>query len=250
MADQPRATAPKEGQRPASDWTAKPLLSIDTETTGVDPFGARIVEIGAVSLDLSGNILSSWSTIVDPGVEIPAEAAAIHGISTSRAMAEGVNPAKAIQHTADLIHEAAMAGEPIVMFNARYDWPLLLTEAERYGVDVFPYAAILDPFLIDRMVDQFRKGGRKLGMVATHYGVELKEEEAHGALADAVASGRVMRRLVEKYPQIGDRSLASLWLRQIRGHEKWRGGFVDYLRRTKDPDADVAPGWPIPVAAG
>lgn len=234
----------------SADWTIRPLLSIDTETTGTDPFSDHIVEVAAVRLDHDGELLSGWSTIVDPGVEIPTEAAAVHGITTSKAMAEGVQPKEALEKVADLIHEAALAGEPIVMFNARFDWPILLSEAERHQVEIFPYAAILDPFLIDRMVDQYRKGGRKLGLVAAHYGVELKEEEAHGALADAVASGRVMRRLVRQYPQIGEHSLATLWLRQIRGHERWRDGFEDYLRRTKDPDAVVRPGWPIPVAAG
>jgi DNA polymerase-3 subunit epsilon len=232
------------------DWSAKPLLSIDTETTGVNTDEDRIVEVAAVRLDLSGVVLDSWSTIVDPGVEIPDIAAQIHGITTSRAMAEGVAPAKALQHVADLVLEAAHAGEPIVIYNATFDLPLLITECHRHDVDFYPFAPILDPLLIDRMLDRYRSGGRKLGQVAAHYGVTLTEEEAHGALADATASGRIMRRIVETHPQVGDRSLAWLWLRQVRGHEESRVSFQDYMRRTKDPDFESHPGWPIPTAVG
>jgi hypothetical protein len=74
--------------------------------------------------------------------------------------------------------------------------------------------------------------------------VGLSDEDAHGGLADATASGLIMRRLCERYPKITDHSLATLWLRQVKGAERDRLSLVDYMRRNRDPDFDKAPGWP------
>lgn len=232
------------------DWTIRPMLSLDTETTGVNVDEDRIVEIAAVLLDHDGQVMHQWSAIIDPGVEIPTEASAIHGITTSRAMAEGVKPAEALQTAADLIHEAHVGLCPIVIYNATFDLPLLINECHRHGVELFPFAAVLDPLLFDKALDQYRKGSRKLVDVAKHYGIELSAEEAHGAVADATASGRIMRELIKQYPQLGDQSLARLWLRQVRAAENQRASFVDYMRTRKDPDFDKPVGWPIPTAAG
>jgi DNA polymerase-3 subunit epsilon len=231
----------------SADWTIKPMLAIDTETTGIDTETDRIVEIAAVELDFDGNITSRWSTIIDPGIEIPLEASAVHGISTSKAVAEGMAPSKALQIAADLIHEAHRQMHPVVIYNAVFDLPLLINECHRNGVELFPFAAILDPLLMDKALDQYRKGSRKLVDVAKHYGVELSADDAHGAVADATAAGRIMRVLIRRYPQLGDQSLARLWLRQVRNQEAQRESFVDYMRTRKDPDFEKPSGWPIPV---
>jgi DNA polymerase III subunit epsilon len=78
------------------------------------------------------------------------------------------------------------------------------------------------------------------------YGVELGDQ-AHGALADAVASGRIMHELLRRYPKIGEHTLADVYMRQVRGAEEQRESFVDYRRRTSDPTFDKPPGWPIPT---
>lgn len=227
----------------AASWVDEPWLSLDTETTGVDWTRDRVVEVAVVVVYPDGTTGDSFTTVVNPGVEIPEEASAIHGITTDRARDEGVTTADALAEVARRIFDHGH--HPIVMFNARFDWPILLAEAERHGVE-FPFLApVLDPFLVDRMVDKYRKGGRKLMLVAQHYAVELDEVDAHGALADAVASARVMRAIVARFPQVGRHSLASVFLRQVRGHEQWRQGFVEYKRRT-DPAFDIDPGWPVP----
>jgi DNA polymerase-3 subunit epsilon len=235
----------------AAPWTFLPLLSIDTETTSTDPFDARIVEVAAVEVAPDGTATDEWSTIVNPGIEVPDEAAAIHGITTERACNEGIEPLAALGGLAGRVWEHierhnGQAG--LVMFNARFDWPLILTEAERHGVDMPCFASILDPYLIDRMADRYRKGKRQLTLVADHYGVDLGDQ-AHGALADATAAGRVMWQILDRYPAIGDHTLASLWLRQVKGHETDRERFEDYMRRNVDPSTEIVAGWPIPVKA-
>lgn len=230
-------------------WPTLPLLAIDTETTGVDPFTDRIVEDAAVLVAPGGEVLA-WSThIVDPGIDIPAGAAAIHGITTDRARTEGISPTEMLDNLGNRIaghladHESLAA---VVIYNARYDWPLLLSEAQRHGCH-FPAAVpIIDPLTLDRMVDPYRKGGRKLVTVAAHYGVEL-DGDAHGARVDATAAARIALAIAAKYPDLAGMTLAGLQLEQAVGFEAWRSGFEDWLRRNKDPEASIPAGWPLPA---
>lgn len=230
------------------DWTMAPWVSIDVESTGVHCYEDRIVEIACVGIGVDGEVIDPWSAVVNPGVEIPDEAAAIHGITTERAEAEGITTAEALTIVADRIFENGWRS-PVIAYNARYDLPMILAEAERHGVDFPAFAPILDPYLLDRMADKYRRGKRQLTLVADHYGVALGDN-AHGALADAIAAGQVMRKLIAKYPQIGDHSLGDLFVRQAKGHETQRQSFEEYMRRTKDPDFEASIGWPIPTTQG
>lgn len=226
-------------------WVDEPMLALDTETTGVDCWSDRIVEVAAVEVLPDGSVREAFTAVVDPGVDIPTEASDIHGITTERARAEGCQPAVALHAVARRLF--AHGHRPVVMFNARFDWPLLIAEAERHGVDFPCIAPVLDPYLIDRMVDRDRRGKRRLVMVAQHYGVELTDDDAHGALADAVAAARIMRALLERHPEIGAKSLASVYVRQVRGAERDRVSFADWMRINVDPQFESAPGWPIPT---
>ena len=229
-------------------WFERPFLAVDTETTGVNPFEDRVVEVAAVIVRPDGTQDFAWSTIVNPGVDIPDGAAQVHGITTDRAQAEGIDPATAITTVANTVFDFAVGKDPmpVVMYNAKFDWPLLIAEASRHDLEFPAFAPILDPLLIDKAYDRYRKGSRKLVDVAAHYGVPLGDD-AHGALADAVASARVMRALVDAFPEMREFSLAEMYVRQVRAAEKQRESFVDYMRRSKDPGFDTPAGWPIPA---
>lgn len=229
-----------------ASWAERPFLAVDTESTGLDVYEDRIVSVATVLVDDEGTTTFQTHVTIDPGVDIPEAASNIHGITTERARAEGTTPAAALVDVAASIRKAIAEDWPIVIYNSTFDWPLLLAEADRHGVD-FPAAApILDPFLLDRMLDRYRRGSRKLVDVASHYGVPLDAADAHGALADATAAALVMRAIIAKYPAIAEHPLAGVVLRQVRGHEQDRQRFVDYMRVNKDPDFDKPAGWPIP----
>ena len=73
-------------------WWEGPLATLDTETTGTDPEQARLVT-GCLSVPGPSNDLDlSLRIVVNPGVEIPAEAAAVHGYTTARAVELGTDP--------------------------------------------------------------------------------------------------------------------------------------------------------------
>ena len=73
---------------------------IDVETTGFRPWADRIVEVACVLLD-GCRVAGRWSTLVNPGMPIPAEATAVHGI-TDGMVAAAPEPAFAV-------HDAACA---------------------------------------------------------------------------------------------------------------------------------------------
>ena len=225
-------------------WAHLPLLAVDTETTGVDPTEDRIVEVAAVRLH-HGEVTLSWSVVVDPGVEIPDGAANVHGITTERAQAEGVAPVDALRHLGDLIDDH---DGPLVIYNARFDWPLLNVEASRHGLD-WPDALILDPLVLDKHLDPYRKGSRKPIDTAHHYGVTLTEDEAHGAASDALAAARIVEAMAAATPAMTGTSLAGLQVWQERWHDDQAASFADYMRRTKDPQFTKALGWPLPTGA-
>ena len=61
------------------------FVVFDLETTGLNHEDCQIVEIGAVKVE-KGRIVEKFSTFVDPEVEIPLDATAIHGITDEMVM--------------------------------------------------------------------------------------------------------------------------------------------------------------------
>ena len=117
-----------------SKWDGWDVLGFDLETTGVDVWSDRIVQSALVRIDAGKRpVTSTW--LVNPGIPIPDEAAAVHGITTERAAAEGGDPG---QMLFELVGQLALAmgrGRPVVGMNLSYDLSLLEAECARHGVD-------------------------------------------------------------------------------------------------------------------
>jgi DNA polymerase-3 subunit epsilon len=65
------------------------LAVFDTETTGLDTRHARIVTCFLGIIGPGGEVQESHSWLADPGVDIPEQASAVHGVTTEMARAEG-----------------------------------------------------------------------------------------------------------------------------------------------------------------
>jgi len=224
------------------NW-AKSLAVFDLETTGLDVTTARIVTATVATLDQNGAVVDLAEWLVNPGVEIPEAASNVHGVTTERAVAEGVDPKTAVAEIIDLLrrHNLEM---PLVAFNAPYDFSILKAEAERYGIDSLDPKPVIDPLVLDRKVDRYRKGKRNLGVMSEHYGIKL--EDAHNATADAVAAGRIAQQLARKFPElaIDARELHDL---QSGWSDQQAESFAEYLRKQNRPDYRAELGWPIKV---
>ncbi len=184
-------------------WLDGPLTAFDIETTGVHPKTDRIVTAVVVHWDPQGAVKTrEW--VADPGVEIPESAAAIHGITTAHAREAGVKAPVVVRGIVEELSRLTADGTPLVVFNAPFDLTMLSAEAERYDIEFKVPSRVIDPSVLDKHLDRYRKGLRRLQPTCEHYGVELTAEDAHDAREDALGAmrlawvlgsrGRVIRR--------------------------------------------------------
>lgn len=181
-------------------WHLGRLAALDFEATGTDPRTARIVTCcGALVGGETPPEVTSW--MVDPQVEIPAEATEIHGITTETARTRGTHPTVALPQIVEWLHQVATGGTPLVVFNAPYDLTLLDRELRRHvkqlggpGIGgLLAQLRVVDPLAIDKALDRYRKGKRTLEATCQVYGVALNG--AHDAAEDAKAAARVAYRM-------------------------------------------------------
>lgn len=234
-------------------WHERRLAAFDIETTGVDPESDRIVT-AAVSLVGGGRPGEHHAWLVDPGLEIPAGATAVHGVTTEQARAEGRNAAEAVEEIVTVLAEQLRWGVPVVAFNARFDLTTLDREAVRHGVR--PLAdrvgadalLVVDPYVLDKHVDRFRKGKRTLSAVAAHYRVPL--DEAHAAGEDAIAAARIAWRMGQAFPELSGLELEQLHVEEIAWAAEQAASLQEWFRRDGREER-VEPAWPIvPRAVG
>jgi DNA polymerase-3 subunit epsilon len=230
------------------NWHLGRLSAFDIETTGTDPEHDRIVTaaVSLVGAEIEGRH-RAW--LVDPEVEIPAGASAVHGISTERARADGIAPRVAVEEITGILAAHLRDGVPIVAFNARFDLTILDREARRHGL--VPLAdrvggvdrlIVIDPFVLDKQVDRFRRGKRTLEAVCEHYRVRL--DQAHAANADALAAARVAYRLASSIAELRDVDLRSLHAQQVEWAAQQAASLQDYFAGIGRPER-VEGAWPI-----
>ena len=184
-------------------WHDLPIALIDVETTGRDASVDRVVEIG-IAVARHGVVTARYNWLINPGVPIPAEVTAIHGIKD-----EDVKDSPRFEAIA---HEVAAALEACVpaAYNAAFDRAFILGEFARTGTRLpeapaeggAPLGAPalrkdvewVDPLVWAREIQQAEKS-RALGEVAARLGVKL--ESAHRASADAEAAVLVLYSLAQ-----------------------------------------------------
>ncbi|MGO1544292.1 MAG: exonuclease domain-containing protein [Gulosibacter sp.] len=224
-------------------WTEK-IAVFDTETTGVNPAEARLVTAFVGMLDANGDIERGTDWLADPGVEIPEQAAAVHGITTEIAQANGEPVAVVLEKVVASLNWIAKNNLALVIYNAPFDLTLIEAECKRHGIT--PPALgeqVVDPLIIDRAVDKFRKGKRTLTDTAAVYGVELIG--AHDAAADSVAAGQIAQAIARKYPDQLEVPIAELHRMQVDWARAQAEDFQSYMRRTKDPNFTADGDWPV-----
>lgn len=228
-------------------WHTRRLAAFDIETTGIDVEHDRVVT-AAVSVVGAGAPTASHSWLVDPGVEIPAEASVVHGISTERARRDGRDPAEAVDEITAALAAQQLAGVPIVAFNARFDLTILDREARRHDVEPLvdrlggmDRLLVVDPFVIDKAADRYRRGRRTLTAVCEHHGVPLVD--AHDANADALAAARVAWRMATTMLAIGGADLARLHRWQVTWAAQQAASLEAYFAAQGRPER-VEPAWP------
>lgn len=233
-----------------STWLDAPLLGFDTETTGTNVAADRIVTVALVHSVGPGRdheTVATW--LIDPEMDIPEPAQRVHGISTDHARAHGLKAAEALEEVASMIAESLGKDVPLVAFNGSFDLAILENELTRLGLPTLTsrlghdIAPVIDPLVVDRGVDRFRKGKRTLTDMLAHYGVE-QDGRLHTADVDVSATLDVLRAIVAAHPQVGASALEDLHREQIGWHRSWAENFNEFLKK-KGKTPDVSTTWPL-----
>ena len=169
----------------------RPLVFMDLETTGLNVSQDRIVELALIRVAPSGDVTEKVRRF-NPGVPIPAEASAVHGITDADVADEPPFAARA-RSLARLLESCDLGG-----FNLRrFDLPMLLAEFRRAGV---PFQ-VGDRRIVDAQMIFHREEPRDLSAAVRFYlGREM--EDAHSALADIRATAAVLGAQLEHYPHL------------------------------------------------
>lgn len=231
-----------------TSWADGPLLGFDTETTGVSPETDRIVTAALVRADRSGVRTATW--LVDPGVEIPAGASAIHGITTAHARAHGEPPGQALAQLAHQLADALRAGTPVVAFNASFDLTILEAELTRHGLPTLAArlgrspGPVLDPLVLDRALARYRPGKRRLGDLCGVYGVE-PSAGLHTAEVDVIATLDVLRAIASRHPEVAVMPADQVHAWQVEAHRAWAERFNAWRRSRGYAGVGARSCWPV-----
>jgi DNA polymerase-3 subunit epsilon len=154
-----------------------------------------------------------------------------------------------VEEIARTLAETARAGLPLVIMNAPYDLTLLDRELRRHrGLTLDQYLTpapllVLDPRVLDKHLDRYRKGRRRLTDLCEHYGVGL--DEAHDAAADATAAMELVRAIGRRHPgQLDGLAPAELHLRQAVWHAAQARGLQKWFTSSGSPEV-VDTSWPL-----
>lgn len=226
-----------------SHWSDR-LVVFDTETTGLDTRHARIVTAYVGVIDADGVPVEAHQWLADPGIAIPDAAAAVHGVTTEIAQRDGRSAADVVREIASVLRGYFDQDLPVVAYNAAYDFSILHHETLRH--DIAPLddpKPIIDPLVIDRAVDTYRRGKRTLGMAAAHYLVPL--HDSHTADQDAIAAGRVAQAIVRGHEDLLDKD--PLWIHEQQKvwSSEWADNYQKFRQSRGDAGFTASGEWPV-----
>jgi len=168
---------------------AAEFCALDIETTGVNPYSDKIIEIGAVRFTMDGPV-AEYQTMIHPGRHIPEQVSMIHGI------------------TDDMVADAPPCGEilpalikfigstPLVIHNSRFDVSFLEMECRHAGIRIPKWESYDTVILSRRSFPEIFN--HKLDTLCRYFNVPLTH---HRALQDSIGCMEVFRRcILEKDP--------------------------------------------------
>ncbi|MDA0578480.1 MAG: exonuclease domain-containing protein [Verrucomicrobia bacterium] len=169
----------------------RPLAMFDIEATGTNPQTDRIIDLAIILAQPDGK-QKTHEFRLNPGIPIPAEATAVHGIYD-----KDVSDCPHFKDKAREI-EAAFANADLAGFNLlRFDIPMLIEEFMRVGIEF----DITERRVVDVQRIFHKKEPRDLTAALSFYCQEM-HLGAHGALPDADATLRVLEAQLERYPDL------------------------------------------------
>jgi DNA polymerase-3 subunit epsilon len=193
-------------------------IVLDTETTGLDPCqGHRLVEVGCIELLNRIPTGTTFHAYLNPDRDMPAEAFAIHGLSTEFL--------KGHKRFIEIVDEllAFIGDAPLVIHNAGFDHAFLCAELKRAERTLIARERLVDTLLLARR--KHPAGPNRLDDLCARYGIDSSRRTKHGALLDAEI-------LAEVYVELIGARQAQLGLAE-RGERRTNGAEGATVARTR-----------------
>ena len=174
------------------------FIAFDVETTGLSPAIDRIVEIGAV-LFANGEPVDSFSTLVNPHMNISASATAVSHITnnmlSSAPLEQDVYP-----RLIEFLGEALCGNVIMCAHNAKFDFDFLCRTLSRLGYDA--HIRYMDTLSLSR---KYIKGLNNYKQCTLEGHLGLINSASHRASSDAEVCGKILCSIIN----YADEALAS-----------------------------------------
>ncbi|MDP2642773.1 MAG: exonuclease domain-containing protein [Candidatus Peregrinibacteria bacterium] len=167
------------------------FISLDLETTGIDPLKNKIIEFGAVKFDLNGQ-KETLQILINPGIALPDIIKYITHI-TDEELKDAPAFTEKAQEIKDFIGDA-----PIVGHNIQFDISFLNANGLNLTnplYDTFPFSSIIYPDLPTYSLEVLSEI------------LNLSHEEKHRALEDSVAAMELFMKLSEKFQELPEETI-------------------------------------------
>lgn len=161
------------------------FIVFDIETTGLSFKHDMITEIGAVKV-MNGEIIDSYSALVNPGRPIPAKIVELTGI-TDDMVVDKPKIAQILPEFLEFVGDSA-----VVAHNASFDVSFIKAQAEKIDREFDP--VVLDTLTLARLLLKDLKR-HKLKQVAK-YLKKIKLDNHHRAVDDAMATAKIFCRFI------------------------------------------------------
>jgi DNA polymerase-3 subunit epsilon len=164
-------------------------IVLDTETTGLDHGrGDRIIEIGCVELVNRIPTGREFHCFINPERDVPAEAEAVHGLSTAFLADKPVFAAIAEEFL------EFIGNDVLVIHNAAFDIGFINMELERLSKPRINFDRVVDTLALSRRRNP--GGVHNLDALCKRYGIDNSKRTKHGALMDSLLLAEVYVELL------------------------------------------------------
>ncbi|WJR78429.1 DNA polymerase III subunit epsilon [Bradyrhizobium sp. NP1] len=153
-------------------------IVLDTETTGLDPLrGDRLVEVGCIEIFNRMPTGQTFHRYINPERDMPAEAFAVHGLSTEFLAGQPL--------FTEIVEDflAFIADAPLVIHNASFDISFINAELDRIKRPAITRDRLVDTLLLARR--KHPGVSNRLDDLCSRYAIDNSRRTKHGALLDA-----------------------------------------------------------------
>lgn len=228
-----------------TQWREQPWVGFDLETTGREQHAARII---TAALVVEGDRGQDRQWLVNPGIPIPPESTAVHGITDADVAQAGMPASVACDAIARALEGHWREGAIVVAYNAQYDFTVLVHELRRHGCEPLNLGPVLDPLVLWRALEKYRKGKKRLSDAVERFDVPLNAKE-HDAGADALTAVHVMRAVAELDGLLEITDVEAVMAQQREWHRLWAEDFAAWFASKGNDPSSIDRSWPIGTLA-